>query len=192
MLLFNHFDSAFVKGVISNVEGIFVIDKVVSGNYYVEISMIGFQKIKSQVFYLDDHHPVNLQNFYLEGDAQNLDEITVVAKKPLFEQQIDRTVVNVQNSITATGATALSILERSPGIIVDRMNNQISMQGKQGVVVMLNGKRMRMEVSALIQLLQTMPSDNIEKIELITTPPASFDAEGNAGIINIVTIKKED
>ena len=67
VLLFNHFDSAFVKGVISNVEGIFVIDKVVSGNYYVEISMIGFQKIKSQVFYLDDHHPVNLQNFYLEA-----------------------------------------------------------------------------------------------------------------------------
>ncbi|MEM9823138.1 MAG: outer membrane beta-barrel family protein, partial [Bacteroidota bacterium] len=105
--------------------------------------------------------------------------------------QIDRTVVNVQNSVTANGATALTILERSPGINIDRVNNQIAMQGKEGVLVMLNGKLMRMEGNALIQLLQNMPSDNIEKIELITTPPASYDAQGNAGIINIVTIKKE-
>ena len=83
-----------------------------------------------------------------------------------------------KTALLPAGATALDILERSPGVRVDRINNQITMQAKQGVVIMLNGKRIRMEVEGLIQYLQSMSADNIEKIELITTPPASFDAEG--------------
>lgn len=99
-------------------------------------------------------------------------------------------VVNVQNSIAATDATALSILERSPGVDIDRVSNRLSLQGKEGVIVMLNGKMMRMEAAGLIQFLQSLPSENIKTIELITAPPASFDAEGDAGIINIQTIKR--
>jgi hypothetical protein len=109
-----------------------------------------------------------------------------VAKKPLFEQKTDRMVINVANNIVAAGTTALDVLERSPGILVDRQNNGISINGKDGVVVMINNKINRMPLSALIQMLATMSSDNIERIELITTPPANFDAEGNAGYINII------
>jgi hypothetical protein len=95
-------------------------------------------------------------------------------------------VVNVQSTITAAGSTALDVLERSPGIIVDRQNNAIIMGGKEGVVIMINGKINRMPADAVVQLLSGMSANNIEKIELITTPPSNFDAEGNAGYINIV------
>ena len=112
--------------------------------------------------------------------------VTVAVMKPLFEQKIDRIIINVKNSITAAGSTVLDIFERSPGIIIDRQNNVISMSGKNGVVIMINGKINHMPFSALLQMLSGMNSSNVEKIELITTPPANFDAEGNAGFINIV------
>jgi outer membrane receptor for monomeric catechols len=75
---------------------------------------------------------------------------------------------------------------RSPGITVNQQNNTLSMNGKDGVFVMLNGKINRMPVEAMVQLLAGMSAANIERIELITTPPANFDAEGNAGFINII------
>ena len=104
----------------------------------------------------------------------------------MFEQKPDRLVVNVAGSITSAGSTALDVLERSPGVVVDRQNNSLSVNGKNGVVVMINGKLNYMPLSGLVQMLAGMSADNIEKIEIITTPPANFDAEGNAGFINIL------
>lgn len=118
--------------------------------------------------------------------VNQLTAVTITGKKQLYEQKIDRLIINVAANITASGSTVLDILERSPGIITDRQNGSISMNGKSGVVVMINGKINHMPMSALVQLLAGMNAGNIEKIELITTPPASFDAAGNAGYINIV------
>jgi hypothetical protein len=115
-----------------------------------------------------------------------LSSVTVTAKKPLFEQKIDRMIINVQNNITAAGSSALEILEKSPGVTVNRQNNSIAIIGKEGIVVMVNGKISNMPSSAIIQMLEGMNAGNIERIELITTPPSNFDAEGNAGFINIV------
>ena len=106
----------------------------------------------------------------------------------MFEQKIDRMVINVKNSITNTGGTALDVLEKSPGITMNRQNNTIAVNGKNGVMVMMNGKINYMPMEALVQLLSATSADNIEKIELITTPPSKYDAEGNAGYINIVMI----
>ncbi|MBK5272427.1 MAG: outer membrane beta-barrel protein, partial [Bacteroidia bacterium] len=86
------------------------------------------------------------------------------------------------------GGTALEVLEKSPGVIVNRQSNSIGLNGKNGVVVMINGKISRMSSDAIVQMLGGMNASNIEKIELITTPPANFDAEGNAGYINIILI----
>ena len=122
----------------------------------------------------------------LSETSVQLGNVNVLGKKPLFEQKIDRMVVNVASSITAPGNTVLEVLERSPGIVVDHQNNTISMNGKDGVVVMMNGKISRVPITSLVQMLAGMSAGNIEKIELITTPPANYDAEGNAGFINIV------
>src|SRR5205085_3520376 len=111
---------------------------------------------------------------------------------PMFEQKIDRMVINVKNSITNAGGTALDVLEKSPGVTVNKQNNTIAVNGKNGVVVMINGKITYMPMEALVQLLAGISAGNIDKIELITTPPAKYDAEGNAGYINIVLINNPD
>jgi outer membrane receptor protein involved in Fe transport len=121
--------------------------------------------------------------------VRQLETVTVQAKKLLYEQKPDRMVINVQSSITSAGSSVLEILERSPGVDVDRQNNVITMNGKDGVVVMIDGKITHMTMAAVVQLLAGMNSGNIERIELITSPPAGYDAEGNAGFINIVTKK---
>jgi Outer membrane protein beta-barrel family len=121
--------------------------------------------------------------------VRQLETVTVNGKKLLYEQRTDRIVINVQSSITSAGSSVLEILERSPGVDVDRQNSVITMNGKDGVVVMIDGKITHMTMAAVIQLLAGMNSGNIEKIELITAPPAGYDAEGNAGFINIVMKK---
>lgn len=191
ILLFTHADSTFVKGGVSELNGAFSIQQIPQGNYYLMVTALGFGAYSSPLIVIEND--ISLPGeIMLQEDAAILEEIEVVAKQPLYVQQIDRTIVNVQNSVTSAGATVLEILERSPGVDVDRMNNTIAMQGKQGVVVMINGKTVRVEGQALIQLLQSMPADNIERLELLTTPPASFDAQGDAGIIDIITIKSQE
>ncbi|HSK12595.1 MAG TPA: TonB-dependent receptor, partial [Phnomibacter sp.] len=118
--------------------------------------------------------------------------VTVVAKQPLFEQKIDRLVINVGASITSSGLTALEVLERSPGVLVNRQDNSVSIAGKSGVVVMINGRINYMTPEAAIQMLNGLSANSIEKIEILSTPPASLDAEGNAGYINIVLKKNEN
>jgi hypothetical protein len=129
---------------------------------------------------------INEPPLKLSANENLLGKVTIEKKKPLVEVFIDRLVVNVAGSLTAAGGTALEVLERSPGVIVDRQNNSIVVNGKSGVVIMINGKISRVPIQSVIQMLDGMNSDNIEKIEIITTPPANFDAEGNAGYINIV------
>jgi hypothetical protein len=191
IILHNAKDSASVNLVTSQLDGTYTIPAVL-GTYYCSISMLGYASKNTPTFeVLDIHSPVNLGTFTLMNDA-NLAAFDLVGEKLLYEQQIDRMVFNVEKIITGAGATALDLLQRSPGVMVNRQSNSISMSGKDGVLLMINGKMNRMPKEAVVQMLAGMPSGNIKKIELITTPPANFDAEGNAGFINIVLKKTTD
>ena len=193
VLVLSSADSSLVKGDVTADDGTFSIASVPPGRYLLSASMVGYREHRSEMFEVKPGAPqMQLGNIELQADVAMLDGVTVTARKPLFEQQIDRLTVNVANSITSAGATALDILERSPGVVVNRSQNAISLAGKDGVVVMINGKINRMPLEAVVQMLEGMPSSNIEKIELITTPPANFDAEGNAGFINIVLKQTSD
>jgi hypothetical protein len=161
-------------------------NNIAVGEYTVKLSFTGHKHSYRSVSIRQTNSTVIVDAISLIPEEVALVGVTVVAKKPLLEQKIDRLVINVANSITSAGNTALEVLERSPGILVDHQNNLVSMNGKNGVVIMINGKISHMPVSAIVQMLEGMSSGIIEKIELITTPPASFDAEGNAGYINIV------
>lgn len=163
-----------------------MFEKIAPGTYVVAASFTGFRQVYSSPFLLAENESREVGAISLSEKSEALNEVTVVAKKPLFEQKVDRMVINVANNITAAGSTVLDVLERSPAIVVDRQNNSLSINGKDGVVVMINGKINRMPLSSLVQMLAAMPSDNVEKVEVITTPPANFDAEGNAGYVNIV------
>lgn len=193
VLILNGTDSTLVKGQLSSMEGSYSFDGIAPGQYRLQVSMLGFSDYFSDVFTLDDKmQKKDLGRVVLEENAQALNEVNIVAKRPLFEQKIDRLVVNVATSITSAGSNALEVLQRSPGVLVNRGGGWINMSGKNGVVIMINGKISRLPSSAIIQLLEGMNADNIERIELIHTPPANFDAEGNAGIINIVLKKNAD
>ena len=187
VLLLAYSDSSLVKGLISSKDGSYIFENIPIGKYLIRSSFTGFRQEYTASFEIntvkDNKDVGTLQLFQKETQLTN---VTVAGKIPLFEQKQDRLVVNVANSITSAGNTALEVLERSPGIVVDRQNNIISMNGKDGVVVMINGKINYMPITAIVQMLAGMPADNIEKIELITTPPANYDASGNAGYINIV------
>ncbi|MEL6812130.1 MAG: TonB-dependent receptor [Bacteroidota bacterium] len=189
VLLFRVSDSTLVKGAITSESGNYKLDEIPQGRYYVQSTFLGYQPAQTDPFQLNSS--LELPSLILrEGEA--LDEVVVTAEKPLFTQKVDRMVINVESSIVSSGGTALEILERSPGVVVNRQSNTISVVGKDGVVVMINGKTSYVPASSLVQLLEGLSSDNIESIELITTPPANFDAEGNAGFINIVLKKSTD
>lgn len=193
VLLLRAADTSLVRGAVTNDDGLFELSAIAPGAYVLEVSMLGFRPYRTDAFELRAAGaPKDFGRIVLDEDAAQLDAVVVVAKKPLYEQKIDRLVINVENSITSAGATALDVLERSPGVVVNRQNNSIALAGKNGVIVMINGRINRMPLNAVVQMLAGMPSGNIEKIELITTPPADFDAEGNAGFINIVMKKSND
>jgi outer membrane receptor protein involved in Fe transport len=186
VLLLNSKDSSLVKGVMTTKDGGFSFEKVGEGSYLVTSTYIGYRQVYSSPFRIGEKDNLDLATLRLTDKDVTLDKVTVTTRKPLFEQTIDRMVINVANNITTAGSTALDVLERSPGVMVDRQNNSLAINGKDGVVVMINGKINHMPIQGLVRMLAGMPSDNIEKIELITTPPANLDAEGNAGYINIV------
>lgn len=185
VLLLKVSDSTLVKGTITEENGQFLFENVSQGNYIISVSMIGFKSKSTELLNFDGNSKMTLPTMAL-SEGVELDEVVVTSKKNLYVQKIDRMVINVASSILSTGSSALEILERSPGVQVDRQNSAISLIGKSGVVVMINGKQSYMPASSLVQMLEGMSADNIESIELITTPPANFDAEGNAGFINIV------
>lgn len=189
ILLIRAVDSGLVKGMLADKDGLFLFDKIANGKYKTTATLIGHEVVFSQSFDITNSQPeINLGTFILKKATKELSTVRVVGKKPLFEQKIDRMVINVRNSIISAGGNALEVLEKSPGIIVNRQTNALSMAAKSGVVIMINGKITQMPASAIIQMLEGMSASNIDRIELITTPPANFDAEGNAGFINIVLI----
>jgi outer membrane receptor protein involved in Fe transport len=187
VLLLNKTDSVLVKGTVTGVSGVFNFENIKPGRYIMSVSFSGYKTYFSNEINIGKEG-VNTGVIKLVNENQELSAVTVVARKPMFEQKIDRMVINVKNSITDAGGTALDVLEKSPGVTVNRQNNSIAVNGKNGVVVMINGKITYMPTEALVQMLAGISAGNIEKIELITTPPAKYDAEGNAGYINIVLI----
>ena len=187
VLLLSAADSLLVKGGISNDDGSFALNGIAPGNYMLKIMMVGYTDHDSEAFTIaKEDGAMDFGEVVLHDDAVLMDEVQVVAKKALFEQKMDRMVVNVASSITLSGTNVLEVLERSPGVLVNRQSNTISLSGKSGVIIMINGRVNYMPAEAVTQLLAGMSSDNIERIEIMTTPPAGMDAEGNAGYINII------
>jgi hypothetical protein len=143
---------------------------------------------ESEIIALNSDNPnINLSSIVLMPNAMtNLDEVVVTKKKPFVENKIDRTVVNVDAFITAAGGDAMDILEKSPCILVDQ-NGTITFKGKSGVQVFIDDKPTYLSGSELEAYLKSLPASTLDKIELMTNPPAKYDAAGGAGIINIVS-----
>jgi len=192
VLLLNSIDTTLVKAALTNEKGDYQIEDIVPGKYMLRFSSIGYQTWNSEIFELTDSQKIkDFGTKAMKENTKQLEEVVVRSEKPLFQQQAYGTVVNVESSILTKGSSALEVLERSPGVVINHRDNSIELNGKSGVMVMLNGKLIRMSMEQVVNLLNGMSADNIAKIELLTTPPAGFDAEGSAGIINIVLKKNK-
>lgn len=179
-------DSAFIEGVVGREDGTFVIGGIEAGEYRLFVSLIGYRDYISEKLSLSGSGTLDVGSIRLEEEVLQMEAISVEARRALYQQRGDRLVINVGNSITLSGKTALQVLQRSPGVLVNEQSGSISMLGKDGVEIMINGKRSYLPAAAIVQYLAGVSADNIETIELITAPPANMDAEGNAGFINIV------
>lgn len=181
-------DSVLVKGAISNESGAFVFTNIQPGDYRVAIYLTGYRKLTLPAFHLAEDETRKLGDVILKTASSELKQAEVVSQKPFIEHFADKTVVNVENSIVSTGNSVYEVLERSPGVSIDQDGN-ISLRGKQGVSVLIDGKPTQMSAEQLSNYLRGMPSSAISKIELVTNPSSKYDAAGTAGIIDIKTKK---
>ena len=186
-------DSLFIKGSMSNDSGEYSMDWPDTCLCFLRYSAVGFLTYNSPAVRLQASQGIkNLGTLVMEGDGRQMKEVVVKAQKSLIQQDMDRMTINAQSSILTAGSSVLEVLGRSPGVVLDRQHNKIILNGKNGVLVMINGKLTRLPPSEIYNLLDGMSANNIEKIELMAAPPAKYDAEGGAGIINIVLKKNEN
>jgi outer membrane receptor protein involved in Fe transport len=184
-------DSSVAKLSVANKEGNFVFENVSEGKYIVSISAVGHAKGFSEIFEVTEtNSSVTLKTIELVPVSKELGGVSVAARRPLIEQKIDRTVVNVEASVSNVGTSALEVLEKAPGVSVDKDGN-ISLKGKQGVQVYIDGRPSYLSGTDLANYLRSLGSNQLEQIEIMTNPPAKYDAAGNSGIINIKTKKNK-
>lgn len=181
--LLNPKDSSYIRSVFSNEKGVYALKSIPQGKYILAATMIGYRKTYVKVE-VNQEQNINASDLVLLLEAKTLGEVTITAKTPPVERKDGALVVNVENSALAAGNTAMDILQRSPGVSVDKDGN-ISLMGKQGVTVMLDGKQTYLSAEQLANMLRAMDGNNIQSIELNTNPSAKYDAAGTAGIINI-------
>ena len=181
--LLNAKDSSLVKTDVTDDHGDFEINSSGEGSFLLSYSSVGFEQQYTGVFEKKNGEPVTARPVSLQHNTGKLKEVTIVARKPMIEVKADKTVFNVEASINSQGSNALELLQKSPGIQVDN-NDNISMKGKTGVKVYVDGKMMQLDTKDLAAYLKSINSNDIEAIEMISNPSAKYDASGNAGIIN--------
>jgi iron complex outermembrane receptor protein len=186
--LFRSPDSVLMKVAVSDTAGNFAFPGISKGGYYLFCSGIGFETYKSSVFLLQAD--IALPAIYLQPNVNQLASVSIVGKKQLIEVMPDKTVFNVQKSLSATGLNALDVLRKAPGVMLDNQNNLI-LESKAGVSIFIDGKRSFLSGDDLTNYLKTLQSADIATLEIITQPSARYDAAGNAGIINIRLVKNK-
>ncbi len=177
-------DSSLVKTSLTDKTGLAEFDKVRFGDYFIKVSMVNY-KPQVSTFSLKENQPtLQLPTISLAAGGNELAAVTVTGRKPFIQKLSDRIVVNVENSIVSAGSSAMDVLERSPGITIDQ-NDAISLRGRSGVIIMIDGKPSPMTGADLANYLKGLPSSAIERIDIITNPSSKYDASGNSGIIDI-------
>jgi hypothetical protein len=187
--LINAVDSSTVKFMTSDENGHFNFTDIIPGNYFIKTSLLAFEDELSKLISVDKDHPEKIMVIIkLKEKVNMLATVNVEAKKQFIQHNLDKTTINVEGSAVSNGSTALEILARSPSITIDRDDN-VAMEGKSNVLIMIDDKQTYMSQSDVVNLLRGMPSESIRSIELINRPSSRYDAAGTAGIINIKTKK---
>lgn len=182
--LFATKDSTLKKVVATSNLGEFEIHGISPGKYFLTVTSIGFKKGGTRSFDLKEAESYFLAPISLFTDHTKLADITLQSKRPLIEVTADKTIFNVEGSINATGSNAFELLAKSPGVTIDKDDN-ISLKGKNGVRIYIDGKLSQVAGKDLSDFLRSINSADLEAVEMISNPSAKYDASGNAGIINL-------
>ena len=177
-------DSVLVKLAVSNASGKFEFNNIPSGKYFVSVSHVSSVTQNSSSIEVSGNGDVSVPEMTLAKVPANLKAVVVTSKKPMIEVKADKTILNVEGSINAVGQDALELLRKAPGVLLDKDDN-ISLSGKNGVQIYVDGKPTPLSGTDLTAYLKTIQSSQVESIEIITNPSAKYEAAGNAGIINI-------
>ena len=188
--LLNTVDSTTAKQAMTDRNGQFRWKDIPFGKYTLSITHVGFADYQQPVEISRAKPTLLLGPIALKATGAALSQVTVIGKRPPIENKMDKTVVNVEASTTNGGLTALEVLEKSPGVMVDNDGN-ISLKGKPGVVIMIDGKPTYLSAQDLTNYLKNLPANQLEQIEIMSQPPAKYDAAGNSGIINLITKKNK-
>lgn len=172
----------FLKAALTNEKGVFTLNGIKNGIYQLKITSLGLQEIVKTI---DVKKSIKLGTIQMKSSSEELDEVVIKTEKPMVQVLADKTVFNVQNTINAAGDSGFDLLRKAPGIIVDN-NDNVIVEGKTGVLFYVDGKPSVLRGQDLVNFLKTLQSSDIESIEIITQPSSRYDAEGNAGIVNIV------
>lgn len=177
-------DSSLVKGMNTNENGELRASKLPLGKFTLSLQSTGFKPTKIVLDEISADTQIELGVITLQPLSTELAEVKVTATKPFIEKKLDKTIVNVENSAMAAGNTTMELLERSPGVIVDKDGN-ISLRGKSGAKVMIDGKISYLTGADLANYLKNLPADQVSQLEIMANPSARYDAAGTGGIINI-------
>ncbi|HTS42965.1 MAG TPA: TonB-dependent receptor [Puia sp.] len=184
-------DSSLVKTVASDKSGKYRFNGVADGKYLLSVTAVGHSISYSRAFEVSTGKQITgLDTIVLKKNVNELKEVAVVGRKPFIEQKADRMIVNVDASPANTGTSVMDVLEKSPGVTVDKDGN-ISLKGKQGVTIMIDNKPTYLNSTQLAVYLKSLPSSAVDQLEIMTNPSAKYDAAGNSGIINIKTKKNK-
>ena len=188
VILQNSADSTIAKVESTNEEGVFNFEGLKSGSYFIEITYLGYEsKIIPNIVY--NNTPMQLGNITMANQSVQLETAFVTATRALVEVKADRKIFNVQGTINSAGENGLNLLRKAPGVLIDN-NNNISVLGRTGVLVYVDGRRLPLTGTELSNYLLNLTASQIDRVEIISNPGAKYEAQGNAGIIDII-LKKD-
>jgi outer membrane receptor protein involved in Fe transport/5-hydroxyisourate hydrolase-like protein (transthyretin family) len=184
----NNTNNEFVAGVITNENGVFTMENVASGNYLIEVSFIGYKTYSNTIYVGANSEYLDLGIIALEEDVSQLDEVVITSKKEAIGNKMDKKTYAVSANISQSGGTVLQSLKNLPGITTQE--GKVQLRGSDKVLVLIDGKQTAITGFGNQNGLDNIPASAIERIEIINNPSSKYDANGNAGIINII-LKKE-
>ena len=188
VILRNAQDSSFVGGTISNDLGVFQFNQIKPDNYLISISFIGYNRIENSFYVGRSSEFLNLGTFELTESVQSLGEVSIIAKQSTINGKMDKKTYDVEDNISQSGGSVLQAMENLPGITVQ--DNKVQLRGSDKIIILIDGKQSALTGYGSQSGLDNLPASSIERIEVINNPSSKYDANGNAGIINVI-LKKE-
>ena len=178
-------DDKILEGTISKPDGSFILPISANGNFIIEVSFLGYQTIVRDNISVQKNTPLDLGVISLQTTQNLLSEVVVDTQRSAIQNKIDRQVYSASEFSIAKGGTGMDIIRNLPSITINSLG-EINFRGSSGLVVLVNNKPVQSDINSL---LNQIPANSIKNIEIITAPSAQYDAEGKAGIINILTLK---